>query len=138
MGSINDKRSDSNSSVNGPVNKSFEFLNKAKQLQNLKVKHMTKRNVSSTAVNGAGVGIENHNPNLTVIDKNNGSNSTENTMAGSSGAAKYLINQKHLRPVVDTVGRNGMDVPKMLPNNSNHASATATTAASFQGSAVGH
>lgn len=51
---------------------------------------MTKRNVSSTAVNGAG--IENHNPNLTVIDKNGASNSIENSMQGSSGAAKYLIN----------------------------------------------
>ena len=105
-------------------------------MQNLKVKHMTKRNVSSTAVNGAG--IENHNPNLTVIDKNGASNSIENSMQGSSGAAKYLINQKHLRPVVDSVGRNGMEAPKILPNNSNHASATATTAASFQGSSVGH
>lgn len=133
---MNDKRSDSNSSANGPVNKSFEFLNKAKQLQNLKTKHMAKRNVSSTAVNGAG--IENHNPNLTAIDKNSASNSIENTMQGSSGASKYLINQKHLRPVVDSVGRNGMDAPKILPNNSNHVSASATTAASFQASSVGH
>ena len=65
-----------------------------KQLQNLKVKHLTKRNTSSTGVNG---NIENHNPNTTslkqsqaLLDKRE-ANSVESTH-GSSGAAKYLIN----------------------------------------------
>ena len=48
------------------------------------------------------------------MDKSS-ANSVESTH-GSSGAAKYLINQLHLRPVETT---RGIEAPKILPN-SNH------------------
>ena len=68
----------------------------------MKVKHMAKVKVSSNGING---NIENHNPNSANLKQSHGmmekispTNNVEGTH-GSSGAAKYLINQLHLRPV---------------------------------------
>jgi len=51
-----------------------------------------------------------------MIDKSS-ANSVESTH-GSSGAAKYLINQLHLRPVETT---RGIEAPKILQTNSNNS-----------------
>lgn len=51
------------------------------------------------------------------------------SMHGSSGAARYLVNQLHLRPVETT---RGVEAPKILMNNSNHGNAGSTNA-SFSG-----
>ena len=85
---------------------------------------MTKVKVSSN--NGANGNIENHNPNTTNMKQSttgmmekSSANSIESTQ-GSSGAAKYLINQLHLRPVAETTRSSGIEAPKILSNNSNH------------------
>ena len=62
------------------------------------------------------------------MDKNGPS--CAETTHGSSGAAKYLANQLHLRPVDN---QRGVDAPKIIAN-SNHVPSAATTSASFQGS----
>lgn len=62
------------------------------------LKHLNKRNVSNAGLNGN----ENHNPNNlnAHVNEKSASHSFESTTVGSSGAAKYLLNNNlHLRPV---------------------------------------
>ena len=65
------------------------------------------------------------------MDKS-GANSVESTH-GSSGAAKYLINQLHLRPVETT---RGIEAPKILAN-SNHGPSVVQNNSSFSGTSHG-
>lgn len=103
---------------------------------------MTKVKVSSNHSTSGGSGglngnIENHNPNTTaatsnMMDKsaNSGANSIESTQ-GSSGAAKYLINQLHLRPVETT--RSGIEAPKIISNSNHHGASHQSNSHSFSG-----
>lgn len=94
------------------------------------LKHLAKRNVSN-----AGIGSnENHNPNNSgmhsINDKGNGSGgvgvqSLDSTSVGSTGAAKYLINQIHLRPV-ETQRSGGVEPPKIMMNSNLGCTATSS------------